>query len=193
MQEASERVSGGMATVLYGPDSKLSEACRRATEWCVEKGIEQPECKIVNYLYPQCKVVAGNTDALLFLEANTKQFGLRRLKRLSVSGAFHTGLMQSAVEPFQRALRKIPIEDPAIAVHSNVDGKRYRNADHILGQLPRQIVRPVKWEQTLHILYERGQGQHFPRTFECGPGRGLTTILKQVNAKAWDTAINIET
>lgn len=56
-----------------------------------------------------------------------------------------------------------------------------------------QIIKPVKWEQTLHILYERSQGERFPRTFECGPGRGLTTILKQVNAKAWDTCFNIET
>lgn len=193
MQEAADRVEGGMATVLYGADSRLGDACRAAVDWCIEKGIEQPECKIVNYLYPHCKVVAGNAEALRYLEANAKQFRLRRLKRLSVSGAFHTSLMQSAVEPVERALRKIPIVDPAICVHSNVDGRRYRNADHILSQLPRQLVKPVKWEQTLHILYERGQGEHFPRTFECGPGRGLTTILKQVNAKAWDTAINIET
>lgn len=192
MQAASDQTAGGMATVLYGPDSRLGDACKKAVDWCVERGIEQPECKIVNYLYPHCKVIAGNTEALRFLEANAKQFGLRRLKRISVSGAFHTALMQSAVEPFQLALRKIPIEEPIINVHSNVDGKRYRSVNHILAQLPQQIVRPVKWEQTLHILYERGQNEHFPRTFECGPGRGLTTILKQVNAKAWDTAINID-
>lgn len=56
-----------------------------------------------------------------------------------------------------------------------------------------QIVRPVKWEQMLHVLYQRREDDSFPRTFECGPGRGLTTILKQVNAKAWDNAYNIDT
>lgn len=192
MQAASDQVAGAMATVLYGPDSRLGEACKRAVDWCVERGIEQPECKIVNYLYPHCKVVAGNAEALRFLEANTKPFGLRRVKRISVSGAFHTALMRPAVEPFAEALRRVPVVEPCISVHSNVDGRPYRSADHILGQLPQQIVRPVKWEQTLHIMYERAQGEHFPRTFECGPGRGLTTILKQVNAKAWDTAINID-
>lgn len=192
MQYASDECSGGMATVLYGPDSELGTACKRAQEWCLDKGIENPECKIVNYLYPHCKVVAGNTEALRFLEANAKQYKIRRIKKLSVSGAFHTNLMLPAVEPFAKALRKITIEDPIISVHSNVDGKRYRNSNHILGQLPKQIIKPVKWEQTLHILYERGQGEHFPRTFECGPGKGLTTILKQVNAKAWDTCFNIE-
>lgn len=100
--------------------------------------------------------------------------------------------MTSAVEPFAKALKKIKIEDPIISVHSNVDGKRYRNASHILNQLPKQIVRPVKWEQTLHNLYERKNGEHFPRTFECGPGHGLKTVLKLVNAKAWDSAFSIE-
>lgn len=117
---------------------------------------------------------------------------MKRIKRLPVSGAFHTELMAPAVEPFTQALKKITIEDPIISVHSNVDGKKYRNAGHILNQLPKQIVRPVKWEQTLHNLYERKTGEFFPRTFECGPGKGLKAILKQVNAKAWDSSFNIE-
>lgn len=152
MQQASEAIEGAMATVLYGPDSQLGEACKKAEEWCLDKGIENPECKIVNYLYPHCKVVAGNSEALRYLEANAKQFKLRRLKKLAVSGAFHTGLMNSAVEPFERALRKIPIEEPAISVHSNVDGKRYRNVDHILSQLPRQ-VRKSKFYLIHLIIY----------------------------------------
>lgn len=54
-------------------------------------------------------------------------------------------------------------------------------------------MKPVKWEQMLHLIYQRSDDDHFPRTFECGPGRGLTTILKQVNARAWDKAFNIDT
>lgn len=53
-------------------------------------------------------------------------------------------------------------------------------------------MKPVKWEQTLHVMYERGEGTHFPRTFECGPGTSLKSILKQVNAKAWDNCISIK-
>ena len=56
-----------------------------------------------------------------------------------------------------------------------------------------QIIRPVKWEQTMHTIYEREQGTKFPRTFECGPGNGLTAILKQNNAKAFNEAHNIQT
>jgi [acyl-carrier-protein] S-malonyltransferase len=192
MQAASDQNKGGMMTVLYGPDSQLGVACAKAKEWAIEKGVESPECHVANYLYPHCKVIAGSSEALKYLEANAKQFKLKRIKRLPVSGAFHTALMQPAVEPFKKALMKIRIEEPLISVHSNIDGKCYKSPGHIIKYLPKQMVRPVKWEQMLHIMYERSVEEHFPRTFECGPGKGLTTILKQVNGKAWDSAFNIE-
>lgn len=192
MQLASNENPSGMATVFYGPDSEVGKACVQAKDWCIERGVENPECNIANYLYPHCKVIAGNLEALNFVEKNAKQFKLRKVKRLPVSGGFHTNLMEAAVEPFKEALKKIKIEQPAVSVHTNIDGKIYRSPDHILKLLPKQIVKPVKWEQLLHIMYERPVGHKFPRTFETGPGQTLTTILKQVNAKAWDTAVTVD-
>lgn len=192
MQEACDRTPSGMVTVFYGPDSQLGKAVEKAKEWCLDRGVENPQCKVANYLYPHCKVVAGNNEALEFLDKNKKQFNLRKVKRLPVSGAFHTNIMWPAVEPFKRALNKIDIQDPRIYVHSCVDGKAYKNAEHIRKQLPLQIVKPVRWEQLLHIIYERNQDQHFPRTFECSPGQSLLTILDQVNAKARACARTIE-
>ncbi|KAG5677290.1 hypothetical protein PVAND_007059 [Polypedilum vanderplanki] len=192
MQIASEKYPSGMATVFYGPDSKLGEACVQAKEWCIEKGVEEPTCQIANYLFPHCKVVAGNLEALEFLEKNKRQFKLRKVKKLPVSGAFHTNLMGSAIGPFVKALRQIEVKDPFIHVHSCIDGKAYKNAEHIQKQLPKQIVKPVKWEQLLHIMYERGKNKFFPRTFECAPGNSLISILKEVNARASDSAISVE-
>ncbi|CAH1123117.1 unnamed protein product [Ceutorhynchus assimilis] len=192
MQRASDMHKGGMLTVFYGPDSKLNYAVKAAKDWAIDKGDEVPECLVSNYLYPHCKVVAGSESALDYLEKNYKEYNLKKLKKLPVSGAFHSEHMQIAVEPFQRALKKIDIQDPVISVYSNVDGKRYRNAEHIRKQLPKQIVRPVKWEQTLHSMYERNQDSYFPNTYECGPGQSLKTILKQVNAKAWEHCHSIE-
>lgn len=191
MQAACDQAAGAMAMTLYGPDTNLGEACARAQQWCLDKGVESPYCGIANYMYPHCKVVAGNVEALEFLEQNAKSFKIRRMKRLAVSGAFHTPLMQSAVEPFTKALKTVRLQDPVIRVYSNVDGKPYRHAKHILTQLPKQIVRPVKWEQTLHEMYERKQGVDFPRTFECGPGKGLVQVLEKVNAKAAQSSFNV--
>ncbi|XP_017136529.1 probable malonyl-CoA-acyl carrier protein transacylase, mitochondrial [Drosophila miranda] len=191
MQAACDRAAGAMAMTLYGPDTNLGEACAKAQQWCLDRGVESPYCGIANYMYPHCKVVAGNVEALEFLEKNAKALKIRRMKRLAVSGAFHTPLMQSAVEPFTKALKSLSLQDPIIRVYSNVDGKPYRHAKNILIQLPKQIVRPVKWEQTLHEMYERKQGADFPRTFECGPGKGLLQVLEKVNAKAAQSCLNV--
>ena len=101
--------------------------------------------------------------------------------------------MTPAVEVIRRALTsKIVVRDPSIAVHSNVDGKRYKNARHIISQLPKQIVSPVCWEQTMHIIYERKADQDFPLTYECDPGRSLKATLKMVNAKASTSCTSID-
>ncbi|VEN52464.1 unnamed protein product [Callosobruchus maculatus] len=192
MQLASETYKGGMMTVIYGPDSKLKYACLKAKEWALDKGDPLPECKIASYLSPNSKVVAGSESALDFLEKNYKEFHIRRVMRLPVSGAFHSEIMRPAMETFKRALAKTEISEPAVTVYSNVDGKRYRNADHIRRQLPKQIMSSVKWEQFLHYVYSRDPSEHFPRTFEVGPGTSLKAMLKQVNARAWEECYSIE-
>lgn len=48
--------------------------------------------------------------------------------------------MAPAVEPFKQALLKSQISDPVVSVYSNVDGKKYRDAQHIKKQLPKQVI-----------------------------------------------------
>jgi len=191
MQLATELAPSGMMTCFYGPDSRLGFACSVAKEFCKAQGLTDVDCRVANYLYPHCKVIAGNEEALEFIVKNKEEFGLRRLKRLHVSGAFHTDLMKSSVDAFKLMLNRIHISHPVIPVHSNIDGKAYKNITQIRKQLPKQIYTPVKWEQTMHILYERSHGTAYPKTFECGPGRSLKTILKMVNEKAFQHCHNV--
>lgn len=78
--------------------------------------------------------------ALNFLKENVKEFKLRKVIRLPVNGAFHSKLMLPAVDPFKKALRAVEIDDPVISVYSNIDGKRYENAEQIRRQLPKQVI-----------------------------------------------------
>lgn len=70
-------------------------------------------------------------------------------------------------------------------MHSNIDGKRYMNTSHMCRQLVKQLVSPVKWEQSLHEIYERAQGEKFPETYEVGPGKQLGVTLQKCNLKAF--------
>lgn len=96
-----------------------------AQEWCRrEHHIENPVCSVANFLFPHCKVVAGHNEALNFLEENYKDFNLRRVKRLPVSGAFHTELMKPAVEPVKQIVSGLTYNRPRMLVFSNVTGYR---------------------------------------------------------------------
>ncbi|KAM8883188.1 malonyl-CoA-acyl carrier protein transacylase, mitochondrial [Synchiropus picturatus] len=184
MQEASERVSSGMLSVIGRPQAQYKHACVLAKEHCERLGVEEPVCSVANYLFPDGRVIAGHTQALDFLRQNSRQLHFMRTKPLSVSGAFHTSLMEGATEPLKEVLRQIEVRRPEIKVYSNVDGKRYMNESHIRKQLVKQLVSPVKWEQTLHQIYERLQGERFPHTYEVGPGRQLGATLLKCNRKA---------
>ncbi|XP_068208100.1 LOW QUALITY PROTEIN: probable malonyl-CoA-acyl carrier protein transacylase, mitochondrial [Palaemon carinicauda] len=132
MQYASEITPSGMMTVLYGPDSRLEFACSVAKEFCKRKGLPDVDCRVASYLYPHCKVIAGNDEALSFIDKNKSDFRLKRLKRLPVSGAFHTDLMRPAADAVRKALDKMQLDSPIIPVHSNIDGKKYRNIKDIM-------------------------------------------------------------
>lgn len=79
----------------------------------------------------------------------------------------------------------IQVRRPEISVYSNVDGKRYMSVGHVRKNLAQQLVSPVKWEQTLHEIYERSQGESFPQTYELGPGKQLGATLQKCNRKAF--------
>lgn len=193
MQRASEEVSSGMISVFLGREAKLKTAMLAAREYCQQRcDIREPVCTVANYLYPECKVVAGNTAALEFIEKNAKSFGIRRTKRLAVSGAFHTSLMASAKQPCKDAFSKVTLSKPEIPVYSNVTASMYKQPKKVTELLTEQLTAPVKWEQIMHVLYSREQGENFPRTFEMGPGSQLGAMLKLTNVKAYQRYKNIE-
>nr|XP_033809319.1 malonyl-CoA-acyl carrier protein transacylase, mitochondrial [Geotrypetes seraphini] len=192
MQQASDAVPSGMLSVIGRPQSKYNFACLEAQEHCKSLGIEKPVCIVANYLFPDGRVIAGHLQALQFLQKNSRTYHFLHTKMLQVSGAFHTRLMEPALEPLAEVLKKINFQKPFISVYSNVDGKKYRHTEHIHCLLAKQLVSPVKWEQTMHAIYERKQGIQFPQTYEVGPGTQLGTILKTCNLKAWNSYRHVD-
>ncbi|XP_014783905.1 malonyl-CoA-acyl carrier protein transacylase, mitochondrial [Octopus bimaculoides] len=188
MQAASEETPSGMMSVFCTHRSKLGLAMQVAKEVCKQKyDLHGPVCQIANYLYPDCKVIAGHDMALSFIENNMKDFGIRRTKRLPVSGAFHTPIMEPSVPSFAEALKNLEIREPLFPVYSNVKAKMYLNSPKGMKKLLRKhLTSAVKWEQILHVLYSRDKSAaKFPHTYELGPGKQLGTLLRMVNLKAY--------
>lgn len=142
-------------------------------------------------MYTQSKIVAGNMQALEYIEKNGKKYGLSKLTRLPVSGAFHTKLMEPALKSFGKLLHTIEFDDFRCKVYSNCKGHEYGNTTLIKKYLTKQIVSPVRWEQTIQMLYNRPADTAFPRTFDVGSGGRMSTILKLINAKAHEHCIAV--
>lgn len=67
MQKACDEKAGAMVTVFLNPGSPLRLCIAAAINHCeVRHKIQNPCCKVANYLYPDCKVIAGNKEVMYF-------------------------------------------------------------------------------------------------------------------------------
>ncbi|MEZ6091199.1 MAG: hypothetical protein R3C05_24900 [Pirellulaceae bacterium] len=123
--------------------------------------------------------VSGHKSALTRLEPAAAEAGAMKVVPLSVAGAFHTPLMQSAVEALTEALSEMPIREARIPVVSNVDAKPHTSADEIRSLLARQVVNPVRWEDSVRQMIADGADGFL----EVGAGRVLRGILRRIDRK----------
>lgn len=119
------------------------------------------------------------------MEEKASEFHLR-CKRIEVSGAFHTKLMLSAGEQMKNEIKKYQFLTPKIKVYSNINGSNYSTVYSIVRNLVEQIYSPVQWELTMANIHKHysPRGTSF-QTFECGPGKQLGAMLKQMNPDSY--------
>ncbi|QDU92983.1 ACP S-malonyltransferase [Lignipirellula cremea] len=171
MQDASEAVSSGMVSVLGLDPEKIAELC----DDCREDQV----LRIANMLCPGNTVVSGETAACERLAEAANRAGAMKTIPLAVAGAFHTPLMQSAVEKLTLTLASAELSPGRIPVVSNVDAAPHTDPDEIRALLVQQIVSPVRWEDSMRWLLAQGCEPFY----EIGPGRVLKGLLKRIDRK----------
>ncbi len=172
MQECAELRPGAMVAVLGMDRAAVAALC----DDC--RGDDVLE--VANVLCPGNVVASGSADACRRLEAAATAAGAMKCVALDVAGAFHTVLMQPAVERLTEALAKANVRSPRIPVVSNVDARPHHDPHEIRSLLARQVVGVVEWHSSMEYLL--GQGV---RTFwEVGPGRVLRGLMKRIDRSA---------
>ncbi len=162
MQEAAEETGdGGMTAVRARDDNRDVIA-----EVAAEAGVQ-----IANDNAPDQLVLSGAVSALDTAEALLKERGIRG-KRLPVAGAFHSPLMEPAVEPFRDAVQAIEIGEPRVPVYSCVTAEPF---DDVRVRLVEAITHPVRWLDVMRALDARGVTEFV----ETGPGKVLTNLVKK--------------
>lgn len=172
MQAAADDCPSGMVSILGLDREKVSALCNEARQG--------DTLEIANYLCPGNIVVSGQIAACERAAALAPQLGAMKAVSLAVAGAFHTSIMQSAVGKLTAALADVPMRKPRIPVVSNVDAVPHDDPEAIREILVRQVVSPVRWEDSMRYLLGNG----FSQFYEIGPGRVLKGLLKRIDRGA---------
>ncbi len=171
MQAAADAAEGGMVSVLGLEIEQI--------ERLVEEARGGDVLVVANYLCPGNTVVSGSRVACERLAAAATTAGAMKVIPLKVAGAFHSALMQPAVERLAAALADVPLSKPRIPVVSNVDALPHDDPEEIRSLLIRQVVEPVRWEASMRYMFDQG----FDGFYEVGPGSVLKGLLKRIHRK----------
>lgn len=172
MQAASDATPSGMVSVLGLERDKVEEVCEKARE-------EGETLQVANFLCPGNIAISGDRAACNRAEQVAVEMGAMKAVPLAVAGAFHTNIMESAVEKLTAALASVELASPRIPVISNVDAQSHSDPEEIRDLLIKQVVSPVKWEDSMRKLLGDGVDQFY----EVGPGRVLRGLLRRVERK----------
>jgi [acyl-carrier-protein] S-malonyltransferase len=135
----------------------------------------EADVAIANDNAPDQLVLSGAVGALDRAEALLAERGIRG-KRLPVAGAFHSPLMEPAVEPFREVVAAVEIGEPAVPVYSCVTAEPF---DDVRERLVQALTHPVRWLEVMRALEARGVTEFV----ETGPGRVLTNLVKKSLAR----------
>ncbi len=168
MTEAVPAGVGAMSAVLNLDAEKILEACNEASS--------VGKVMIANYNAPGQIVIAGETAAVAKAEELVLEKGAKRAVRLNVSGPFHTSLLKPASDRLNVELQNITVNKMEFPVVTNLTGDVVLE-ENVVDTLTKQVMNPVKWEQTVRKFIELGVD-----TFvELGPGKTLSSFVKKVS------------
>jgi [acyl-carrier-protein] S-malonyltransferase len=170
MYESGVERPGTMAAILGETNRPIEEICAQATS---EAGTVVP----ANYNCPGQLVLSGETAGVERAMELCKEAGAKRAIKLNVSGAFHSPLMESAVDGLSEALDGADFSDPHFAVYANVNGEPVITASRAKELLLEQLSSPVRWTDEILAMAARYPDALF---VEMGPGNVLAGLVKKI-------------
>lgn len=170
MYESGVRRPGAMAALLGELKEPIESICARAT---AEAGLVSP----ANYNSPGQVVISGEEAGVERAMALAKEAGAKRAMRLNVSGAFHSALMETALDGLSEAVAKTNFTNPKFPVYANVNAEPVTLADRARQLLLQQLTRPVRWMDEVSSMADKMPDATY---VEMGPGSVLTGLVKKI-------------
>ena len=171
MQKACEMQSSTMAAILALPDETVEKICAEITE-------AGNLVIAANYNCPGQVVISGTEEGIKLACEALKAAGAKRALPLSVSGAFHSPLMQPAKDELEAAIQAATFNTPKCPVYQNVDALPHTAPEEIKANLIAQLTAPVQWTASVKNMIADGVTEFT----ECGPGNVLQGLIKKIQA-----------
>lgn len=171
MQDAATATPSTMVAVMGADEAAIVKLC--------EENAKGEVLVPANFNAPGQIVVSGSIEACKRFGEAASAAGFRSIP-LTVAGAFHSPIMQSGADKMKLELDKAHFNDPTSAVYSNVTAQPHGSGNSIKPLLVDQIVKPVRWEQTMAGV-ANVEGNKF---IELAPGKVLTGLLRKQNRRA---------
>jgi len=168
MQKACLKQKSTMAAILQIDEEIIHEVCNKI------EGIVVP----ANYNCPGQIVISGEQKSVELACEKLKKLGARRAVILPVGGAFHSPLMEPAKEKLKKFIEKTNFNEPLCPVYQNVTAKAIVNSESIKANLIKQLISPVRWEQSINKMINDGANEFI----EVGPGKVLQGLIKKINS-----------
>ena len=165
MQEACEKTQGAMLCVIGGTDDDLKSLC------------DETNIEIANLNCPGQVVLSGSLENIQLARELAARMSFKRAMLLNVAGAYHSRLMESARDGFEKFIKNIEFSAPNMKVLSNVTGDLVSDPKDIKQKLVEQIVSPVLFEKCCHKAIEIGVNKFL----ECGPGKSLAGLIRRID------------
>jgi [acyl-carrier-protein] S-malonyltransferase len=129
-----------------------------------------------NFNSPDQIVIAGHAAAVQRAMELAKAAGAKRAILLPVSAPFHCPLMKPAQERMSADLTSAEFSDLRVPLINNVAAHEIRSGEEARRGLIEQIPNPVRWNETMRCLAQRG----VTRAIEVGAGGVLTGLLRGI-------------
>jgi [acyl-carrier-protein] S-malonyltransferase len=170
MQEAAVATPSSMVAIMGADEAAVMKLC--------EENVQGEVLVPANFNAPGQIVVSGSKGACERVAAAGATAGFKTVP-LVVAGAFHSPIMQSGADKMKAELERLAFNAPRATVYSNVTAEPHTDPGSIKKLLVDQIVKPVRWEQTMQKIAPMADA----RFVELAPGRVLTGLLKKINRR----------
>jgi [acyl-carrier-protein] S-malonyltransferase len=114
--------------------------------------------------------------------------GAKRALKLSVSGGFHSPMMEPARAELEKAINEVSFSKPICPVYQNVTASPVTDPAEIKRNLVAQLTSPVRWTQTMQNMIANG----LTEIVEVGPGAVLQGLMRKINRDITATAAQSE-